>query len=45
VLLGTSANTFGGGVTVNGTGSVKDMAFRYGSGFAFPTAPSYSGTL
>ncbi|EJL80332.1 filamentous hemagglutinin family N-terminal domain containing protein [Polaromonas sp. CF318] len=45
VLLGTSANTFTGGVTVNGSGSVRDMAFRYGSGFAFPTAPSYSGTL
>jgi filamentous hemagglutinin family protein len=45
VLLGTSANTFVGGVTVNGTGSVRDMAFRYGSGFAFPTTPSYSGTL
>jgi filamentous hemagglutinin family protein len=45
VLLGTSANTFGGGVTVNGSGSVKDMAFRYATGFAFPTAPSYSGTL
>ncbi|CAN7228793.1 two-partner secretion domain-containing protein [Polaromonas sp. LjRoot131] len=45
VLLGTSANTFGGGVTVNGTGSVKDMAFRYASGFAFPSAPTYSGTL
>jgi filamentous hemagglutinin family protein len=45
VLLGTSANTFGGGVTVNGTGTVKDMAFRYGTGFAFPTAPSYTGTL
>ncbi len=44
VLLGTSANTFGGGVTVNGS-NVKDMAFRYGTGFAFPTTPSYSGTL
>ncbi|WP_457280513.1 two-partner secretion domain-containing protein [Polaromonas sp. P5_D5] len=45
VLLGTSANTFGGGVTVNGSGSVRDMAFRYGSGFAFPTTPTYSGIL
>ncbi|QGJ18996.1 S-layer family protein [Polaromonas sp. Pch-P] len=45
VLMGTSANTFLGGVTVNGSGNVKDMAFRYGTGFAFPTAPSYMGTL
>jgi hypothetical protein len=40
VLLGTSANTFGGGVTVNGTGSVKDMAFRYGTASPFPRRPA-----
>ncbi|SFU51965.1 filamentous hemagglutinin family N-terminal domain-containing protein [Polaromonas sp. YR568] len=45
VLLGTSSNTFGGGVTVNGTGSVRNMSFRYATGFAFPTVPSYTGTL
>ncbi|WP_411877758.1 MBG domain-containing protein [Polaromonas sp. YR568] len=46
VMLGTSANHFGAGVTVNGSGNVYNMAFRYASGFAFPTLPNnYLGSL